>query len=132
MQQHKGLVALVAVTVLAVVLAAVVARTTGPQPDPLAGRPVLSEVASRLGDVGRMALTSYLGATLIATTVFNGYGLGLFGTLPRARLYLLMAGIWCFQIAFARLWLRAFQYGPAEWTWRSLTYWKRQPLRRSG
>jgi hypothetical protein len=56
MQQHKGLVALVAVTVLAVVLAAVVARTTGPQPDPLAGRPVLSEVASRLGDVGRMAL----------------------------------------------------------------------------
>ena len=54
--QHKGLAALVAVTVVAVALAAVVARTTGPQPDPLAGKPVLPEVASRLGDVGRMAL----------------------------------------------------------------------------
>jgi hypothetical protein len=54
--QHKGLVALVAVTVLAVAGAAVVTRTTGLQPDPLAGKPVLPEVASRLGDVGRMAL----------------------------------------------------------------------------
>ncbi|HEX4191859.1 MAG TPA: DUF4340 domain-containing protein, partial [Stellaceae bacterium] len=52
----KGLIALVAVTVLAVAGAAVVARTTGPQPDPLAGKPVLSEVASRPGDIGRMAL----------------------------------------------------------------------------
>ncbi len=54
--QHKGLVALVAVMVVAVALAAVVTRTTGPQPDPLAGRPVLPEAASRLGDVGRVAL----------------------------------------------------------------------------
>ena len=54
--QHKGLIALVAVTVLAVAGAAVVTRTTGPKSDPLAGKPVLPEVASRLGDVGRMAL----------------------------------------------------------------------------
>jgi hypothetical protein len=54
--QHKGLAALVAVTVIAVVLAVVATRTTGPQADPLAGKPVLADVASRLGDVGRMAL----------------------------------------------------------------------------
>jgi hypothetical protein len=54
--QHKGLIGLVAVTVVAVGLAAVVARTTGPQPDPLAGKPVMADVASRLGDVGRLAL----------------------------------------------------------------------------
>jgi len=54
--QHKGLIALVAVTVIAVALAVVVRRTTGPQPDPLAGKPVLAEVASRPADVGRMAL----------------------------------------------------------------------------
>ncbi|HXE29978.1 MAG TPA: hypothetical protein VN656_15775, partial [Stellaceae bacterium] len=54
--QHKGLISLVAVTVVAVGLAAVLARTTGPQSDPLAGKPVLPEVSSRLGDVGRMAL----------------------------------------------------------------------------
>jgi len=54
--QHKGIISLVAVTVVAVALAGVLTRTTGPQADPLAGKPVLPEVAARPGDVGRMAL----------------------------------------------------------------------------
>lgn len=54
--QNKGIFALVGVTVLAVVLAVVVSHTAGPQPDPLAGQPVLPEVAKRLGDIGHMAL----------------------------------------------------------------------------
>ena len=54
--QNKGLYSLVGVTVLAVVLAVVVSRTAGVQPDPLAGKAVLPEVAARLGDIGRMAL----------------------------------------------------------------------------
>jgi hypothetical protein len=28
------------------------------------------------------------------------------------------------------LWLRFFQYGPLEWVWRSLTYWRLQPFKR--
>jgi hypothetical protein len=27
-------------------------------------------------------------------------------------------------------WLRRFRFGPLEWVWRSLTYWKKQPFRR--
>lgn len=54
--QNKGLISLVGVTVVAVVLAIVVSHTTGPQADPLAGQPVMPEVAKRLGDIGRMAL----------------------------------------------------------------------------
>ena len=54
--QNKGLIALVGVTVAAVALAVLVSHTSGPQPDPLAGQPVLPEVAKRLGDVGRIAL----------------------------------------------------------------------------
>jgi uncharacterized protein len=84
-----------------------------------------------LADVGRMALTSYLGATLICTTLFNGYGLGLFGTLRRHQLYLVVLAIWTAQLAFSRLWLRRFHFGPVEWLWRSLTYWRRQPFLRS-
>ena len=84
-----------------------------------------------LGDVGRMALTSYLGATLICTTLFNGYGFGLFGSLRRHQLYLVVLGIWIAQLAFSRLWLRRFHFGPVEWLWRSLTYWRRQPFARS-
>lgn len=54
--RNKGLVALVSVTVAAVALAVVVSRTTGPQPDPLAGKLVLPALVSRLGDVGSMSL----------------------------------------------------------------------------
>jgi uncharacterized protein len=84
-----------------------------------------------LADVGRMALTSYLGASIICSTLFNGYGFGLFGVLDRPQLYLVTLAIWFAQLAFSRIWLRAFRFGPAEWLWRSLTYWKRQPLRRT-
>ena len=31
----------------------------------------------------------------------------------------------------ASAWLRRFRFGPAEWLWRSFTYWKIQPLRRT-
>jgi uncharacterized protein len=86
-------------------------------------------LTSTLADVGRMALTNYLGATVICTTLFNGYGFGLFGSLQRRQLYLVVLGIWAAQVWFSRWWLRAFRFGPAEWAWRSLTYWKRQPLR---
>jgi uncharacterized protein len=82
-------------------------------------------------DVGRMALTSYLGATLICTTLFNGYGFGLFGALRRHQLYLIVLAIWTAQLAFSRLWLRRFHFGPVEWLWRSLTYWRLQPFLRS-
>jgi hypothetical protein len=54
--QNKGLLGLVGVTVVAVALAVLVSRTTGTQPDPLAGQPVLPEIGKRLDDIGRMAI----------------------------------------------------------------------------
>jgi uncharacterized protein len=83
-----------------------------------------------LADVGRVALSCYLGATIACTTLFNGYGLGLYGALGRTQLYAVVLVVWAAQVAFARLWLRAYRFGPAEWAWRSLTYWRAQPLRR--
>ncbi len=85
-------------------------------------------LTATLADVGRMALTNYLTATIICTTLFNGYGFGLFGSLRRHQLYLIVLAIWTAQMIFSRLWLRRFQFGPVEWLWRSLTYWQRQPL----
>ncbi len=35
------------------------------------------------------------------------------------------------QIPLSVLWLRFFTIGPMEWVWRSLTYMKRQPMRRT-
>lgn len=89
----------------------------------------LAWLTARLAAVGRMALTNYLMQTVIATTVFFGWGLGQFGTLERWQLWLPVLGIWTFQLAFSPLWLARFRFGPAEWLWRTLTYWKLQPMR---
>lgn len=78
--------------------------------------------------VGRMALTNYLMQSLIATTLFYGYGLAQFGLWDRVHLYGLVFAIWAFQLAVSRVWLRDFQFGPIEWLWRSLTYGIRQPF----
>ncbi len=84
---------------------------------------------ARLAAVGQMALTNYLSDTLVCTTLFNGYGFGLFGQLQRYQIYWVVLAIWIFQLAVSEPWLRHFRFGPAEWLWRSLTYWKPQPMR---
>ena len=86
-------------------------------------------VTSRLAAVGQMALTNYLSHTIICGILFNGYGFGLFGKLQRYQLYWVVLAIWIFQLAVSEPWLRHFRFGPAEWLWCSLTYWKLQPMR---
>jgi uncharacterized protein len=81
-----------------------------------------------LRPVGQMAFTNYLMQSLICGLLFNGIGFGLFGYLQRYEAYLVVLGIWLFQIIFCNIWMRYFLYGPFEWTWRSLTYWRKQPF----
>ncbi len=83
----------------------------------------------RLGAAGRMALSNYLFDSLFCTTLFYGYGLDFFAALHRPLLYAIVVTIWVAQLLVCPLWLQHFRYGPAEWLWRSLTYWKLQPIR---
>lgn len=82
-----------------------------------------------LAAVGRTALSNYLLTSILCTLFFNGYGLGYFARLPRHQLYWVVLGMWAINLTVSPLWLRYFRYGPAEWLWRSLTYWQRQPMR---
>lgn len=82
-----------------------------------------------LAAVGRMALSNYLLTSILMTLFFNGYGLGYFGKFQRHELYWVVAGMWVINLVWSPLWLRRFRYGPAEWAWRSLTYWQKQPMR---
>jgi uncharacterized protein len=82
-----------------------------------------------LAAMGRMSLTSYLSQTVICTTIFYGHGLGLFGRADRWHLLVLALIILVCQMIFSVVWLRSFRYGPMEWVWRSLSYWRRQPMR---
>ena len=81
-----------------------------------------------LARVGQMAFTNYLGQSIICTLLFFGYGFGLFGTMERYQTYLVVGAIWVFQLVFSTVWMRYFYFGPLEWVWRSLTYWKRQAM----
>lgn len=84
-----------------------------------------------LAPVGRMAMTNYLTQSIIATFIFYGHGFGLFGTVGRAEQWVFILGIWIFQIVVSRWWLKHFAFGPFEWAWRSLTYWRLQPMKKS-
>jgi len=89
----------------------------------------LSGLTRSLGAVGRMAFSNYIMHTLICTTLFYGHGFGWFGKLQRHELYYVVAAIWLLQLVVSPIWLRNYRFGPLEWCWRSLTYWKRQPMR---
>ncbi|HZH94687.1 MAG TPA: DUF418 domain-containing protein [Flavisolibacter sp.] len=80
---------------------------------------------------GQMAFTNYLVQSIIALILFYGMGFALYGQLERHQLYLIVFAVWAFQIIFSHIWLRYYRFGPFEWLWRSLTYWKRQPMRKA-
>ncbi|MCD2198349.1 DUF418 domain-containing protein [Halobacterium sp. KA-4] len=82
-----------------------------------------------LAGIGRTAFSNYLLQSLLATWIFYGHGLGLFGRVTRFEALGVVAAIWVVQAALSMLWLRRFRFGPMEWLWRTLTYSERQPLR---
>ncbi|MCI0630035.1 MAG: DUF418 domain-containing protein [Phycisphaerales bacterium] len=91
----------------------------------------VSRVLRALAPVGQMALTNYLTHSVLCSIIFYGWGFGLWGSLTRVQTAGIVVAIWVFQVIVSNVWLRHFRYGPAEWLWRSLTYLKLQPVRRT-
>lgn len=81
--------------------------------------------------VGQMAFTNYLMQSLICAIYFYGVGFGMYGHLQRYQIYYVVGAIWVIEIIWSHIWLHYFRFGPLEWCWRSLTYWKRQPMRKN-
>ena len=88
--------------------------------------PMLARVAA----AGRAAFSNYLGTSIAMTTIFYGYGFGLFGDVGRAGLWLFVMGAWAVMLLWSKPWLMIFHYGPLEWLWRSLARGKIQAMRR--
>ena len=80
--------------------------------------------------VGQMAFTNYLTQSFLCGLFFYGIGFGYFGKLEIYQLYYVVAVVWVIQIIWSHVWLKYFRFGPLEWLWRSLTYWKKQPLKK--
>jgi uncharacterized protein len=96
----------------------------------LLGTDLGARLLSPLRHAGRMALTNYLGASIIGTLYFSGYGLGHYLQVSRAGQVLFVATVFTAQCVFSALWLSRFRYGPMEWLWRAVTYWQLPAMRR--
>lgn len=89
-----------------------------------------AKLRERLAAVGRMALTNYIGQSIISTFVFYGFGLGLYGHVDRVQQLIVVLLVWVFQIMVSSWWLSHYQYGPLEWVWRCLSHLRIQPLQK--
>ena len=91
---------------------------------------VVQGLMNRLVAVGRMAFTNYISHSLICTLFFFVYGLNYYAELEFYQIYYVVLVVWAFQLIISPIWLKYFLFGPLEWLWRSLTYWKVQPMKR--
>jgi uncharacterized protein len=76
-----------------------------------------------------MALTNYLGMSLVMAVIFQGWGLGLFDRFDRFEQWGFMLLGFALMLAWSKPWLARFRFGPLEWVWRCLTYWRVFPIR---
>jgi uncharacterized protein len=84
---------------------------------------------ARVAKVGQMALSNYLLTSISMQTIFVWAKPHWYGYLEYYKVYYVVAVMWTVNLVFSSVWLHYFRFGPVEWCWRSLTYWKRQPMR---
>jgi uncharacterized protein len=84
----------------------------------------------RFAPVGRAALSTYLTQTVVGSFVFFGFGLGLLGRVGNAAALPLGLVVFAGQVWLCRRWLARYRFGPVEWLWRSLTWFRLEPFRR--
>lgn len=85
-------------------------------------RPV-QRLAPAFESVGKLSLTNYLMQTIICTTVFFGYGLGLYGKLGVFGGILFGIVVYIMQCVFSLFYLKRFKRGPFETVLRVWTNW---------
>ncbi|MDI3410583.1 DUF418 domain-containing protein [Bacillus sonorensis] len=81
-------------------------------------------VLKPFGAVGRLSLTNYLMQSIVMTSVFYGYGLGLYGKLGVLVSIGIAVLLFLCQMAASMWWIKRFRIGPFEWLWRLGTYLK--------
>lgn len=76
-----------------------------------------------LASAGRMALTNYIGQSVVM--LFLATGLGLYGSFSRIDLSFLALTVFGALALGSYIWLQWFRMGPLEWIWRYVTYLKK-------
>jgi len=93
---------------------------------------IIGKYLDRLSPYGRMGLTNYIMQGLIGSLLFSMWAFSsIFGSWGPTELFVLGIVIYVAQIIASKYWLKYFLYGPLEWLWRSATYLKLQPFRKT-
>lgn len=79
---------------------------------------------------GRMALTNYFLQSVIGTYILFGWGLGLIEELRNLYTFAIALAVILIQMWLSKVWLDHFKYGPLEWLWRSLTFFRVFPMKK--
>ncbi|GKU77872.1 DUF418 domain-containing protein [Paenibacillus sp. L3-i20] len=82
-----------------------------------------SAMTERFAAVGKLSLTNYLMQSVICTTIFYGYGLGLFGKVGILGGIGVAILVYTLQIFCSVWYTKRFKIGPVEWLLRVWTYW---------
>jgi len=80
---------------------------------------------------GRMALTNYFFQSILGTFLFFGWGLGYLVELRNGYTFMIAILVILGQMLLSKWWLSKFQYGPLEWLWRSITFLKWYPFKKT-
>ncbi|WP_207205089.1 DUF418 domain-containing protein [Peribacillus sp. TH16] len=98
----------------------------------LAEKTRASRLFQALSYVGRMSMSNYLFQSIVCTSIFYSYGLGLYGTVSYTTGFILLLGVFFVQILLSLLWMKMYRYGPVEYVWRFVTYGKKPIMSRRG
>jgi len=71
---------------------------------------------------GGSSLSIYLGQSIILSTIFSGYGLGLWSAVDRLTAVLVALAVTGGLIGLLLIWRHHFKLGPFEWVLRRITY----------
>ncbi len=75
-----------------------------------------------LGALGRTSLSNYLLQSLVFTSLYYGYGGGLYAHVPLSVSVILALVLCTLQVFASRWWLSHYDQGPLEALWRRLSY----------
>mmetsp|Transcript_13390 Transcript_13390/g.21257 ORF Transcript_13390/g.21257 Transcript_13390/m.21257 type:complete len:85 (-) Transcript_13390:133-387(-) len=77
---------------------------------------------SRALAAGGSSLSIYLGQSILLTTIFSAYGLGLWNEVDRAAATAIAVIVTVLLIVALTVWRTWFTLGPFEWLLRKITY----------
>ena len=91
-------------------------------------RNTFSKLISPLRYVGRMAFTNYILQSVVGYIIMRSFNF--YHSFSVVDCILIVMITFSFQIVLSKLWLKYYRFGPLEWLWRCISYWKILPIRK--